>query len=126
MTTTDLVSLREAYSLNVEDWALLLVIADAHLDVGDESGAACLRWMSTNRRRPYHNMKGVWTWTWCHDGIIDQYEVPSALPMAMFTRESNPDLSLLDKNRRYANAPLALDAVLKAWKVAPQKMKRKK
>ncbi len=110
MTVNEMASLRRAYAKRVEDWELLLVMADAHLDGGDESGAACLRWMSTHHRRPYR-IDGDWYWG--RGGRPLSPVILSQLPEELY-------LAAGQAFRGSPSALAALDTILAAWKVVPQ------
>ena len=53
MTSVDVANLHAHLDAHPDDWPTRLVLADMLLDIGDERGAACQRWMvKRNRRRP--------------------------------------------------------------------------
>lgn len=66
--TADLAALHTHLDAHPADWSARLVLADLLLDLGDEKGAACQRWMCLHRKHPRHQHDINWLpWHWWHE-----------------------------------------------------------
>ena len=104
---------------NPNDWKLRSILADWCEDNQRPDDALCLRWMITNKKRPYHG--GVDTdakATWFNANKISQGlgDTESDLPEPLFVHLSVG--KVVANHISYDSVRAAEEAILAAWKKA--------
>lgn len=82
--TADLDVLHTHLDVHPDDWSARLVLTDLLLDLGDEKGAACQRWMVEHERRPHHDSKGDGCWRWMQQFDADYCLWMSEMPARLY------------------------------------------
>jgi uncharacterized protein (TIGR02996 family) len=94
-----------------KDWPRYLIAADAMEEAGDDSGAACLRWLRDGQHAPTKSwmVEGAYLWA----GWVG-YVGGHTLPHRLFNRLTSSDF-YAPSIKRYSSLLLAFDAVIEAW-----------
>lgn len=114
MATTALHPLLEDLYANPDDWGLRSIVADWYEDSGRLKEAEALRWMVSNKKRPYHTMSNRNDAAWFGPmfpghGVDPESDIPEELSVHLRNGQGSPG------EYRYNGTKQAEEAFVAAW-----------